>query len=118
VNAVTGGSDFGGFVDFEGKRYPVGIQSDDAQILLFFDGPSLALPALSAKARVSGPFTVTADLTVPGADGLLFDTQVLGRGTVFVDLVQSPNDNPFWEFTRVDYAFNRATPVPEPGALA
>ena len=115
--ASIGGSDFLGTVDFEGKRYPVGIQGDDAQILLFFAGATLPLPPLRAKATVSGPFTVTADLIVPGRDGLPIGAPLLGRGTLTVDLVRSANGDPVWEFERIDYAFGPATTVPEPGTF-
>ena len=116
--AFIGGSDFLGTVEFEGKHYQVGIQGDDAQILLFFEGGTLPLPPLSPKATVSGPFTVNAELTVPGSGDEPVNTPVVGRGTATIDLVHSLN-SPTWEFERIDYAFGpAATPVPEPGTFA
>jgi hypothetical protein len=119
--ASWSGSDFLGTVTFDGVTYPMGSVSETtAGAAVEFLGSVIA-PAFDGRTvrEVSAPFTFSGLVVPPATPDQGPALQLIGRGTATLRLNWIDNlSGQYWQFERGVYAFEPATPVPEPGTMA
>ncbi len=114
------GSDFGGRMVLDGETIPVGIWTgENASADVQFFG-SVVTPAFNGQlfAEVSAPFQFVGNILLPAVPDIVPSLALTGAGTATVRFRWSDTEaERGWRFDRAVYAFEPATPVPEPGTL-
>jgi hypothetical protein len=114
------GSDFGGSMVFDGETIPLAIwtgENGSADVQFF---GNVVTPAFDGQlfADVSAPFQFVGRIRLPAVPDIVPSLSLTGAGTATVRFRWSDTSaERGWRFDRAVYAFEPATPVPEPGTL-
>ena len=114
------GSDFGGSMVLDGATIPVGIWTEEnASADVQFFG-SVVMPAFDGQlfTEVSAPFQFLGSIVLPAVPDGVPSLALTGAGTATLRFRWSDTESERgWRFDQGIYAFESATPVPEPGTM-